>query len=111
MNPKFKGKIKIPLDIISGDTFYLYSEIKTIDDGVGDMPVVAYGNFFVEISDTNFSKEVPIYFETFSETVLDEYLNGTLEQYLGSSVQLTYGIGAVNRSTKYELDSRLRTKD
>jgi hypothetical protein len=102
MNPKFKGKVKIPLDLIQdGDTYYFYAEIKTIDDGVGDLPVVAYGNFMVEIGNTNFSKELPIYFETYSETMLEEYLTGGLEQHLGSSVQLTYGVGQVNTSTKF----------
>lgn len=111
MNPRFKGKFKIPLELLQNDTLYLYAEVKTIDDGVGDLPVVAYGNFFVELGDKNFSKEVPIFFETFSETVLEEYLNGSLEQHIGSSVQVTYGIGSVNRSTKYELDPRLSTPD
>lgn len=112
MNPRFKGKIKIPLDLMKDDDdFYLYAEIKTIDDGVDDLPVVSYGNFIVRLGKENFSREVPIFFDTFSETVLDEFRAGELEQYLGSSVQLTYGIGKVERNKKFKLHKSLNTAD
>ena len=64
----------------------------------------------MELKDDDFSKEIPIFFETFSDDIVELYAKGALETYAGPSARLTFGRGEVNKSTKYELDPVLNSK-
>lgn len=64
----------------------------------------------IELGGKEFSREIPIFFETFGDQIVDSYEKGKLESYVGPSVRLTFGLGAVNKSTKYELDPLLNSR-
>lgn len=71
MNPRFKAKLKIPQELLKEQKCYFYGEIKTFDDSVSELPVVTFGCFLAELGDKDFSKEIPIFFETFGDNIVD----------------------------------------
>jgi hypothetical protein len=71
MNPRFKGKIKISQDVVKEQSCYFYGEIKTFDDSMKELPCVTFGCFLIELGEKDFSKEIPIHFETFGDDIVD----------------------------------------
>ena len=110
LNPHFKQKYKIPLESVEEEKTFFYGEIKTLDNTTSDLLPSNFGCFVIPISKSSESTEGVIYFDSYNQDLIGEYLNGGLELHTGCSVTYTVGTGKVNTSTKFRKEGLLQTK-